>query len=76
MSGDAKVYVDGWIVENLHLLADEPETDETIARPLAILCSIEADLDGFSVREIEAAVSNLADYIAATRARYQSGKAH
>jgi hypothetical protein len=41
----AKEYVDGWIAENMHLLADEPESDETIARRLAILCSIEADAE-------------------------------
>jgi hypothetical protein len=76
MSRDAKEYVDGWIVQNLHLLADEPESDETIARRLAILCTVEADLDGISIRDIDASVGNLPNYIAAARTRYRSGKAN
>jgi hypothetical protein len=76
MSREAKEYVDGWIVENIHLLAEEPESDETIARRLAILCSIEADLDGISVPAIEAAVGNLVHYIADALVRHRKRTAN
>jgi hypothetical protein len=76
MSREAKEYVDGWIVDNLQLLADEPESDETIARRLAILCSIEADFDGFGVPDIEAAVGNLVHYIADALVRHRKRTAN
>jgi hypothetical protein len=76
MSREAKEYVDAWIAENIHLLAGGPESDETIARRLAILCSIEADLDGISVLAIEAAVGNLAHYIADALVRHRKRTAN
>jgi hypothetical protein len=65
MQSDAKSFLDDWVADNIFAEGYEAEGDNSEARTQADICVAAAESEGLSRADLEAAVGDLTDYMAA-----------